>query len=183
MDSKTLETDSYAHFLYNREIVFGVKYQVRVRIFSHDLVQLRKVSFWIEKNWAFYSSLYLYLASSIGQWQFEQILWCLHGCPPSLWHLEALSAWQFESNDKFILSKKPKKLRYSESDCQRAIRGRPVRHVRPDAWHCQWVDCHPPIICGRPWTAQLRELLDQRPLASQNQRFWLEHDPGESTGA
>ena len=43
MDSKTLETDSYAHFLYNREIVFGVKYQVRVRIFSHDLVQLRKV--------------------------------------------------------------------------------------------------------------------------------------------
>ena len=43
MDNKKLETENYAHFLYNREVVFAVKYQVRVRIFSEDFVHLRKV--------------------------------------------------------------------------------------------------------------------------------------------
>ncbi|KAF7634237.1 Guanylate cyclase [Meloidogyne graminicola] len=43
MDNKKLETDNYAHFLYNREIVFAIKYQVRVRIFNEDYIQLRKI--------------------------------------------------------------------------------------------------------------------------------------------
>lgn len=43
MDSKKLETDHFAHFLYGREIVFAIKYQVRVRILSEDLTILRKV--------------------------------------------------------------------------------------------------------------------------------------------
>jgi len=43
MDNKKLETENYSHFLYNREVVFGIKYQVRVRIFNEDLTQLRKV--------------------------------------------------------------------------------------------------------------------------------------------
>ena len=34
---------NYAHFLYNREVVFAIKYQVRVRIFNEDLFQLMKV--------------------------------------------------------------------------------------------------------------------------------------------
>lgn len=43
MDSKNLETEHYAHFLYGREIVFAIKCQVRVRILQEDLVTLRKV--------------------------------------------------------------------------------------------------------------------------------------------
>ncbi|KAL7071160.1 hypothetical protein ACQ4LE_009099, partial [Meloidogyne hapla] len=43
MDSKKLETENYSHFLYNREVVFGIKYQVRVRIFNEDLTLLRKI--------------------------------------------------------------------------------------------------------------------------------------------
>ncbi|KAL7071222.1 hypothetical protein ACQ4LE_009440 [Meloidogyne hapla] len=43
MDDKKLETENYAHFLYNREVVFAIKYQVRVRVFAEDFVQLRKL--------------------------------------------------------------------------------------------------------------------------------------------
>ncbi|CAK5081086.1 unnamed protein product [Meloidogyne enterolobii] len=43
MDDKKLETENYAHFLYNREVVFAIKYQVRVRIFNEDFVLLRKL--------------------------------------------------------------------------------------------------------------------------------------------
>uniref|UniRef100_A0A1I8B584 Guanylate cyclase n=1 Tax=Meloidogyne hapla TaxID=6305 RepID=A0A1I8B584_MELHA len=43
MDDKKLETENYAHFLYNREVVFAIKYQVRVRIFNDDFVHLRKL--------------------------------------------------------------------------------------------------------------------------------------------
>ncbi|CAK5081071.1 unnamed protein product [Meloidogyne enterolobii] len=43
MDDKKLETENYAHFLYNREVVFAIKYQVRVRIFNEDLFQLMKL--------------------------------------------------------------------------------------------------------------------------------------------
>ncbi|CAK5081060.1 unnamed protein product [Meloidogyne enterolobii] len=43
IESKKLETENYSHFLYNREVVFGIKYQVRVRIFNEDLTQLRKI--------------------------------------------------------------------------------------------------------------------------------------------
>ncbi|CAK5081410.1 unnamed protein product [Meloidogyne enterolobii] len=43
IESKKLETENYSHFLYNREVVFGIKYQVRVRIFNVDLTQLRKI--------------------------------------------------------------------------------------------------------------------------------------------
>ncbi|KAL3098894.1 hypothetical protein niasHT_024649 [Heterodera trifolii] len=44
-NNKKLETDTYAHFLYNREIVFGVKYLVKVRIDAKQLGQLRKLRF------------------------------------------------------------------------------------------------------------------------------------------
>uniref|UniRef100_A0A914HY59 Guanylate cyclase n=1 Tax=Globodera rostochiensis TaxID=31243 RepID=A0A914HY59_GLORO len=40
---KALETVNYAFFVYNREIVLGVKYHVRVRIQSEDLTYLRKL--------------------------------------------------------------------------------------------------------------------------------------------
>uniref|UniRef100_A0A914NCM6 Receptor ligand binding region domain-containing protein n=1 Tax=Meloidogyne incognita TaxID=6306 RepID=A0A914NCM6_MELIC len=43
MDDKKLETENYVHFLYNREVVFAIKYQVRVRIFNEDLFQLMKL--------------------------------------------------------------------------------------------------------------------------------------------
>nr|CAD2183825.1 unnamed protein product [Meloidogyne enterolobii] len=43
MDDKKLETENYAHFLYNREVVFAIKYQVRVRIFNEDFVNLKKI--------------------------------------------------------------------------------------------------------------------------------------------
>ncbi|CAK5081066.1 unnamed protein product [Meloidogyne enterolobii] len=43
MDDKKLETENYVHFLYNREVVFAIKYQVRVRIFNEDFVLLRKL--------------------------------------------------------------------------------------------------------------------------------------------
>uniref|UniRef100_A0A1I8B604 Guanylate cyclase n=1 Tax=Meloidogyne hapla TaxID=6305 RepID=A0A1I8B604_MELHA len=43
IENKKLETENYSHFLYNREVVFGVKYQVRVRIFNEDLTLLRKI--------------------------------------------------------------------------------------------------------------------------------------------
>uniref|UniRef100_A0A915LXB0 guanylate cyclase n=1 Tax=Meloidogyne javanica TaxID=6303 RepID=A0A915LXB0_MELJA len=42
MDDKKLETENYVHFLYNREVVFAIKYQVRVRIFNEDFILLRK---------------------------------------------------------------------------------------------------------------------------------------------
>ncbi|KAI3413389.1 hypothetical protein GPALN_010885 [Globodera pallida] len=40
---KKLETESYAHFAYNREVVFGAKYPVKVRIGTEELGQLRKL--------------------------------------------------------------------------------------------------------------------------------------------
>uniref|UniRef100_A0A914NR89 guanylate cyclase n=1 Tax=Meloidogyne incognita TaxID=6306 RepID=A0A914NR89_MELIC len=43
MDDKKLETENYVHFLYNREVVFAIKYQVRVRIFNEDFILLRKL--------------------------------------------------------------------------------------------------------------------------------------------
>ncbi|KAL7071368.1 hypothetical protein ACQ4LE_009104 [Meloidogyne hapla] len=43
MDDKKLETENYAHFLYNREVVFAIKYQVRVRIFNDDLFNFMKL--------------------------------------------------------------------------------------------------------------------------------------------
>ncbi|CAK5081435.1 unnamed protein product [Meloidogyne enterolobii] len=43
MDDKKLETENYAHFLYNREVVFAIKYQVRVRIFNEDFANLKKI--------------------------------------------------------------------------------------------------------------------------------------------
>uniref|UniRef100_A0A915MZS6 Protein kinase domain-containing protein n=1 Tax=Meloidogyne javanica TaxID=6303 RepID=A0A915MZS6_MELJA len=43
MDDKKLETENYVHFLYNREVVFAIKYQVRVRIFNEDFILLRKI--------------------------------------------------------------------------------------------------------------------------------------------
>nr|CAD2149329.1 unnamed protein product [Meloidogyne enterolobii] len=43
MDDKKLETENYVHFLYNREVVFAIKYQVKVRIFNEDFVLLRKI--------------------------------------------------------------------------------------------------------------------------------------------
>uniref|UniRef100_A0A915LQJ7 Guanylate cyclase n=1 Tax=Meloidogyne javanica TaxID=6303 RepID=A0A915LQJ7_MELJA len=42
MDDKKLETENYVHFLYNREVVFAIKYQVRVRIFNEDFANLKK---------------------------------------------------------------------------------------------------------------------------------------------
>ena len=62
MDSKVLETEAYSHFLYNREIVFGVKYQVRVRILADDLVSLRRASPSLDVH-----NLWSFLASPIGQ--------------------------------------------------------------------------------------------------------------------
>uniref|UniRef100_A0A183CTR0 Arrestin_N domain-containing protein n=1 Tax=Globodera pallida TaxID=36090 RepID=A0A183CTR0_GLOPA len=41
-NKKKLETESYAHFAYNREVVFGAKYPVKVRIGTEELGQLRK---------------------------------------------------------------------------------------------------------------------------------------------
>ena len=44
MDSnKLLETDAYCYFIYNKELVFGAKYTVRVRLANEDFVQMRKV--------------------------------------------------------------------------------------------------------------------------------------------
>jgi len=50
MDDKKLETENYVHFLYNREVVFAIKYQVRVRIFNEDFILLRKVRRGLMKN-------------------------------------------------------------------------------------------------------------------------------------
>ena len=44
MDSnKLMETDAYCYFIYNKELVFGAKYTVRVRLANEDFVQMRKV--------------------------------------------------------------------------------------------------------------------------------------------
>lgn len=45
MDSKLIETDGHAFFEYQKQIVFGKKYIVRVRVENEDLIAFRKVSF------------------------------------------------------------------------------------------------------------------------------------------
>jgi hypothetical protein len=43
VDSKMAETDGHAFYIYQKQIVFGKKYLIRVRLDNQELIVLRKI--------------------------------------------------------------------------------------------------------------------------------------------